>query len=78
MYNNNIFLTLSSTLPIYFFKIEIVTLDGCTVRTIDLILRPIEPTLQIQFSMARKFPLQPLPLYRVNHSKMCEYARHLA
>jgi len=61
-------------------KTEVIvsTVLRYTVRTIDLILRPIERTLQMQFSMARKFPLQPLRLYRVNLSKMCESARHLA
>jgi len=49
-----------------------------TVRTIDLILRSIERRPQMQLSIARKFPLRLLRLYRVNHSKMRESTRHLA
>jgi hypothetical protein len=43
---------------------------GHTVRKKDLILRSLERRLQMQFSMARKFPLWPLRRYNVKHSKM--------
>ncbi len=36
-----------------------------TVRKMDLILRPRERMLKMQFSMARKFTLQPLRIYDV-------------
>jgi hypothetical protein len=39
---------------------------GHTVRKMDLILRPIERMLKMQFSMACKFTLQPL---RINNVK---------
>jgi hypothetical protein len=37
----------------------------CTVRKKDLILRSIERRLQMQFSMAGKFPLWPLPFTQI-------------
>jgi hypothetical protein len=43
---------------------------ACTVRKKDLILRSIERMLQMQFSMARKFPLSQLGRYNIKHSKM--------
>jgi hypothetical protein len=42
----------------------------CTVRKKDLILRSIECRPQMQFSMARKFPLWRLRIYSVKRSKM--------
>ncbi len=42
----------------------------CTVRKMDLILRPIELRPQMQFSMARRFKLQLLSRYSVKFSKM--------
>ncbi len=44
--------------------------DQCTVRKMDLILRPIERRPQMQFSMARRFKLQLLRRYSVKFSKM--------
>ncbi len=42
----------------------------CTVRKMDLILRPIERRPQMQFSIARRFKLQLLRRYSVKLSKM--------
>jgi hypothetical protein len=41
----------------------------CTVRKMGLILRSIERMLKMQFSMARKFTLQPLRRYDVKPPK---------
>jgi hypothetical protein len=49
----------------------ILIVDNHTVRKKDLIFRPIERMLQMQFSMARrKFPLWSLRRYSVKPSKM--------
>jgi hypothetical protein len=40
-------------------------LPGHTVRKMGLILRSVERMLKMQFSMARKFTLQPLRRYDV-------------
>ncbi len=49
-------------------------LSNCTVRKMDLILRPIERRPQMQFSMARRFKLQLLRRYSVKFSKMHKFA----
>ncbi len=46
---------------------------GYTVRKKNLILRSIERRPQMQFSMARKFPLQRLRRYSVKHSKKLNF-----
>jgi hypothetical protein len=45
----------------------------CTVRKMDLILRPIERRPQMQFSLARRFKLQLLRRYSVKCSKMSNF-----
>jgi hypothetical protein len=45
------------------------TYDHCTVRKMGLILRSIERMLKMQFSIARKFTLQPLRRYDVKPPK---------
>jgi hypothetical protein len=45
-----------------------------TVRKMDLILRSIERMLKMQFSMARKFTLQPLRRYDVKPPGKTEQA----
>jgi hypothetical protein len=49
------------------FFVEKMTIlgDTYTVRKMGLILRSIERMLKMQFSMARKFTLQPLRRYNV-------------
>jgi hypothetical protein len=43
--------------------------DACTVRKMGLILGFIERMLKMQFSMARKFTLQPICRYDVKPPK---------
>ncbi len=45
-----------------------------TVRKMDFIICSIEQMLKMQFSMARKFTLQPLRRYDVKPSKKTEQA----
>jgi hypothetical protein len=64
--------------PIFLGEYEGRCMAKYTVRKMDLILRSIQRRPQMQFSMARKFPLNPLRRYSVMHSEMSKPAPHLA